>query len=83
MELKTYYLIFLDFPNMKYTLYKYEKERKLTTRQINANIYGQENLLKVVETGTLNKNDTIEKHYQLIEKHNLPRNKTQRLWVLL
>jgi len=65
--IKKYHIVHLDFTIHEFSIYEYEKDRRLTANQAWALIRGN---LQPIEKGQLNQRDTINRYWDIIEERN-------------
>lgn len=65
--IKEYHLIHMDFVKYEFSIYKYEKDRRLTANQAWNLIHSD---IQPIEKGKLKQGDTIEKYFTMVEERN-------------
>jgi len=73
--IKKYHIVHLDFQKLEFSIYEYEKDRRLTANQAWALIRSK---VQPIEKGRLKQRDTIENYWQIIEERNYPDKRCDR-----
>lgn len=74
LPLKNYYIVHFDFRIRKYLVYKYESKKTYTVKQMWQHIHNND--LELIYSGIA---PHIEIYSDILEKYNLPENRSHRL----